>query len=62
LIRERVGDNGLDFPETEKVVQEFWDYDDEDRKQAQEISHEFLARRLESLNNPPKKKSVPKKK
>ena len=61
LLRKRVGDNGLDFPATEKVVQEFWDYDDEDRKQAQKISHDFLARRLESLKNPPKK-SAPKKK
>ena len=54
-LRKRVGDNGLDFPETEKVVQEFWDYDDADRQKAIRISHEFLARRLESLKNPPSK-------
>ena len=39
-----------------------WDYDEENRKEAIEISHQFLARRLDFLKNPPKKKTPPKKK
>ena len=60
-LRRRVGDDGFDFPETEKILQKFWEYGEGNRKQAIQISHEFLARRLESLKKP-SKKPVPKKK
>ncbi|MAS97163.1 MAG: acetylglucosamine-6-sulfatase [Verrucomicrobiales bacterium] len=48
-LRERVGDDGKDFPKAEAVVQEFWDYDGEDRAKAIEISHEFLETRKAEL-------------
>lgn len=47
--RKRVGDDGSHYPECEAVVQEFWDYDEADRKKAVEISHQFLQRRLGEL-------------
>lgn len=40
-LRERVGDDGSHYPAVEDVVQEFWDYSDEDRQKAIEISHEY---------------------
>ena len=43
-------------PKTEKVVQEFWDYDRADREKARNISGEFLKRRLDELQNPKGKK------
>jgi arylsulfatase A-like enzyme len=49
LTRARVGDDGSHFPACEKVVQEFWDYDDADRARAAEISHAYRARRLQEL-------------
>lgn len=55
-LRKRVGDNGEDFPKTERVVQEFWDYDRADREKARNISGEFLKRRLDELQNPKGKK------
>ena len=60
-LRKRIGDDGRDFPETEKVVQAHWEYDEQDRKEAVELSHQFLARRIDFLKNPPKKKISPKK-
>lgn len=48
-LRGEVGDDGSHFPACEKVIQQFWDYDDADRAQAIEISHEFLARRQAEL-------------
>ena len=47
--RQRVGDNGSHYPECEKVVQEFWDYDKADQAKAREISHQYLERRLAEL-------------
>ena len=47
--RRRVGDDGSHFPECEKIVQEFWDYDEADRERAIAISHAFLTRRLQEL-------------
>jgi arylsulfatase A-like enzyme len=44
-LRTRVGDDGTHFPECEKIVQEFWDYDQEDKDKAVQISREFLNRR-----------------
>ena len=54
-LRQRIGDDGKDFPKTEKVLQEFWDYDGPDRERARKISGEFLERRLLELKSPPKK-------
>ncbi len=55
--RSRVGDDGSHFPDCEKVVQEFWDYDEADRARAVEVSHAFLARRLKELEDG--KRNVP---
>lgn len=43
------GDDGSHYPECEKVVQEFWDYDEADRRKAIEISRRFLEDRLSEL-------------
>ena len=55
-VRKRVGDDGSHYPACEKIVQEFWDYDEADQAKAKKISAEYLARReaeLESgLKNP----------
>ena len=55
-VRKRVGDDGTHYPACEKIVQEFWDYDEADQAKAKKISAEYLARReaeLESgLQNP----------
>ena len=55
-VRKRVGDDGTHYPACEKIVQEFWDYDEADQAKAKKISEEYLARReaeLESgLQNP----------
>ena len=48
-LRKRVGDDGRDFPKTEKILQEFWDYDGDDREKARKISKEFLQRRVKEL-------------
>lgn len=47
--RKEVGDDGSHFPACEEVIQEFWDYDQEDRAKAVKISHEYLERRQEEL-------------
>jgi N-acetylglucosamine-6-sulfatase len=49
-LRTDVGDDGSDYPECEKVVQQFWDYDEGDRQQAIKISAEFRKRREASLD------------
>ena len=49
-LRKKVGDDGLDFPKTEKVLQEFWDYDSNDREKSKKISAHFLKRRTKELN------------
>lgn len=48
-LRSQVGDDGTHYPECEKVVQEFWDYDAEDRAKAIELSHQFRKQREASL-------------
>ena len=48
-LREKVGDDGSHYPECEKVVQEFWDYDDADREKAKRISREYYQRRQREL-------------
>lgn len=40
-LRERVGDTGEHHPEAEKIVQQFWDYDGEDKANAIAISREY---------------------
>ena len=47
-LRVQVGDDGSHFPECEKVVQEFWDYDAADQQKAIEISRAFKLRREQS--------------
>lgn len=55
-LRSSIGDDGRDFPKTEEVLQEFWNYDAADREKARRISGEFLQRRLQALKSPPKRK------
>ena len=47
--RKRVGDDGSHFPAAEKVLQEFWDYDEKDREKARLISNNYLKRREAEL-------------
>lgn len=49
-LRKDVGDDGSHYPQCEKIVQEFWDYDESDRQQAVNISSEFRQRREASLS------------
>ena len=48
-LRQEVGDDGSHYPECEKVVQEFWDYDGADRRKAIELSSRFRKEREASL-------------
>ena len=48
-VRKRVGDDGSHYPECEKIVQEFWDYDDADQAKARKISAQYLERRKGEL-------------
>ena len=50
-VRKRVGDNGSHYPDCEKVVQEFWDYDEADQAKARKISAQYLARRKGELED-----------
>ncbi len=56
-LRKKVGDDGQDFPKTEYVIKEFWDYDADDREKARKISGGFLEGRLTELKNPKGKKN-----
>ena len=55
-LRKKVGDDGSHYPACEKIVQEFWDYSDADRKRAVAISNEYSKKRkselAEGLYNP----------
>ena len=57
-LRKEVGDDGSHYPACEKIVQEFWNYDKDDREKAIQISHRFKALREASLDregkSPPK--------
>ena len=55
-LRKDIGDDGSHYPDCEKVVQEFWDYDKADREKAIVLSGEFLKRREAELARPPAKK------
>ncbi len=48
-LRDNVGDDGSHYPECEKIVQEFWDYDEADREKAKQISHDYYQRRQGEL-------------
>lgn len=48
-LRKKIGDDGSHYPDCEKVVQEFWDYDEADRQMAIQISHDFKASREKML-------------
>jgi len=48
-MRQRIGDDGSHHPACEQVIQEFWDYDEADRKKAIRISAEFKKRREAEL-------------
>jgi N-acetylglucosamine-6-sulfatase len=48
-LRDNVGDDGSHYPECEKIVQEFWDYDESDREKAKQISHDYYQRRQGEL-------------
>ena len=50
-VRLRVGDDGSHYPDCEKIVQEFWDYDEADQTKARKISAEYLTRRKSELEN-----------
>ena len=41
-LRAEVKDDGKDYPKAEKIIQEFWDYDEKDRAEAIKISHQYL--------------------
>ena len=55
-LRKKVGDTGEDFPEVEKVIQEFWNYDDADQAKARELSDAYLKVRKAELAKPKGKK------
>ena len=64
-LRQDIGDDGSHHPACEEIVQEFWDYDEADRKKAIQISHDFKAAREASLkkgSKPKKKRSQPRSK
>ncbi len=55
-LRVEVGDDGSHYPDCEKIVREFWDYDEDDRKKLPQISANYLSKRkaelAEGLLNP----------
>jgi N-acetylglucosamine-6-sulfatase len=51
-LRKRIGDTGEDFPAAEAIVREFWDYDENDRAKATEISHNYLRSRQQQRRRP----------
>jgi len=55
-LRAKVGDDGSHYPECEKVVQEFWDYDAADKTKAIQISKQHLETGGQGPNVPRKKK------
>lgn len=53
--RKEVGDLDQGTPHIQKLVAEFWDFDEADRKKSAAISGQFLKRRLATLENRKKK-------
>ena len=48
-LRKDIGDDGSHYPKCEQVVQEFWDYDADDKAKAIKLSSEFRQRREAEL-------------
>ena len=48
-LRQDIGDDGTHYPACEKILTEFWEYDEPARTKAVQISHDFLDRRLGEL-------------
>jgi len=42
-LRRNIGDTDTEFPGVKKIIEEFWEYDDEARRKAVEISHQCAA-------------------
>jgi N-acetylglucosamine-6-sulfatase len=49
-LRQDIGDDGTHYPACEKILKEFWEYDEPARSKAIQISHDFLDRRLGELD------------
>lgn len=47
--RNRTGDDGTHFPACERILQHFWEDSAETRAEAVQVSHDFLKRRLDEL-------------
>jgi len=59
-LRQQIGDDGSHHPACEKVVQEFWDYDEADRAKAVEISHQYkTVREKPAAPKKPRKRGKP---
>lgn len=43
-LRRRIGDTDEDFPEIRKIIDEFWQYDQQARQKAVQISHDYAQR------------------
>ncbi|NQT11721.1 MAG: DUF4976 domain-containing protein, partial [Planctomycetes bacterium] len=43
-LRHRVGDTDEEFPEVRRIIDEFWQYDDEARRKAESISRDYAQR------------------
>jgi hypothetical protein len=48
-LRRQVGDTDEEFPEIRRIVEEFWEYDAEDRERAVQLSHEYAERQRQRL-------------
>ena len=48
-LRKTVGDTGDDYPEVEKIIQQFWDYDETDQAEARKLSDTYLKTRRAEL-------------
>ncbi|WP_436715562.1 sulfatase [Roseiconus lacunae] len=49
-MRRQIGDDGSHHPKSEAIVQEFWDFDEEDREKAVQLSRRYLQQRLQELD------------
>ncbi|MEM7784563.1 MAG: sulfatase/phosphatase domain-containing protein, partial [Planctomycetota bacterium] len=56
-LRKEVGDDGSHHSECEKVVQDYWNYDEQDQVKAIAISREFRLRRETMLEEIEKTKN-----
>ena len=51
-LRTSVRDRGEEFPKTEAIIREFWDYDSKDREKATQISHDYLKSKQQTAGKP----------